>query len=202
MVGSNILTRKQLEKMTNEQLIDFAMKLQGNLISKQTKLKNDNKEFREKLNLIEAKFDDLKKENETLQSKVMVEEKASTILSISHEKLNDRVIEMERNMHRLEQYSRCECIETVGVPNSITNDLLEEHVVLIFEKLGVVMEPMNIVAYHRLGEIGRVIVKLLNRKDAQNVLKEKDKLGSINLYDDNADTNNKRKIFINQNLCP
>ena len=202
MVGSNILTRKQLEKMTNEQLIDFAMKLQGNLISKQTKLKNDNKEFREKLNLIEAKFDDLKKENETLQSKVMVAEKASTILSISHEKLIDRVIEMERNMHRLEQYSRCECIETVGVPNSITNDLLEEHVVLIFEKLGVVMEPMNIVAYHRLGEIGRVIVKLLNRKDAQNVLKEKDKLGSINLYDDNADTNNKRKIFINQNLCP
>ena len=78
---------------------------------------------------------------------------------------------MERNIHRLEQYSRRECIETVGVPNSITNDLLEEHVVLIFEKLGVVMGPMNIVAYHRLGETGRVI-KLLNRKDAQNVLKK------------------------------
>ena len=36
---------------------------------------NDNKEFREKLNLIEAKFNDLKKENETLQSKVMIAEK-------------------------------------------------------------------------------------------------------------------------------
>ena len=36
MAGSNILTRKQLEKMINEQLIDFAMKLQDNLISKQT----------------------------------------------------------------------------------------------------------------------------------------------------------------------
>ena len=36
MVGSNILTRKQLEKMTNEHLVDFAMKLQDNLISKQT----------------------------------------------------------------------------------------------------------------------------------------------------------------------
>ena len=32
MVGSNILTRKQLKKMTNNQLIDFAMKLQDNLI--------------------------------------------------------------------------------------------------------------------------------------------------------------------------
>ena len=123
MAGSNILTRKQLEKMTNEQLIDFAVKLQDNLISKQTELINDNKEFREKLNLIEAKFDDLKKENETLQSKVMVAEKTSSALSISHKKLNEGVIEMERNMHRLEQL-RCEFIEIAGVPNSITNDLV------------------------------------------------------------------------------
>ena len=81
MAGSNILARKQLEKMTNEQLIDFAVKLQDNLTAKQTELINDNKEFREKLNLIEAKFDDLKKENETLQSNVMVAEKTSTALS-------------------------------------------------------------------------------------------------------------------------
>ena len=65
MAGSNILTRKQLEKMTNEQL-DFTMKLQDNLTSKQTELINNNKEFPEKLNVIEAKFDNLKKENETL----------------------------------------------------------------------------------------------------------------------------------------
>ena len=84
MAGSNILTRKQLEKITNEQLIDFAVKLQDNLIAKQTELTNDNKEFREKLNLIEAKFDYLKKENEPLQSKVMVAEKTSTTLSKSH----------------------------------------------------------------------------------------------------------------------
>ena len=75
--------------MTNEQLIDFAMKLQDNLISKQAELINDNKEFREELNLIKAKFDDLKKENETLQSKVMVAEKTSTTLSTNHKKLNN-----------------------------------------------------------------------------------------------------------------
>ena len=43
--------------------------------------------------------------------------------------------------------------------------------------------------------------KLMIRKDTQNVLKEKHKLRSINLYDDDTDTNNKRKIFINQSLC-
>ena len=45
--------------MTNQQLIDFAMKMQDNLILKQTELIND-KEFQEKLNLMKAKFNDLK----------------------------------------------------------------------------------------------------------------------------------------------
>ena len=88
----------------------------------------------------------------------MIAEKTSTTLSTNHKKLNDRVIEMERNTHRLEQYSRLKCIETAGVPNSITNDLPEEHVILIFEKLGVIMGPMDIVACHRLGESGRVLL--------------------------------------------
>ena len=46
----------------NEQLIDFPIKLQGNLISKQRDNINYNKESRGKLNGVEAKFDDLKKE--------------------------------------------------------------------------------------------------------------------------------------------
>ena len=171
------------------------------MISKQTELTNGNKEFREKLNLIEAKFNDLKKENETL-GKLCLQKKLRRPFPSIIKKINDRIIEIERNAHRLEHYSRRECIEIAGVSNSITNNLLEEQVILIFEKLGVVMEPMDIVACHRLGETVRVIVKLLNRKDAQNALKEKHKMRSINLYDDNTDTNNKREIFINQSLCP
>ena len=72
MVGSNILTRKQLEKMTSAQLIGFAMKLQDNLITKQTELINNNRKFREKLNVLKDKFDNVKKENEILQSKVVI----------------------------------------------------------------------------------------------------------------------------------
>lgn len=72
ILGSNILTRKKLEKMTNQQLIDFAIKLKDNLISKQTQLINDDKEFWEKLNVVKTKFDDRKKENETVESKVMI----------------------------------------------------------------------------------------------------------------------------------
>ena len=59
MAGSNILTRKQLEKMTKDQLIEFALKLQNKMITKQTELMNGNKGFREKLGNIDSKFDKL-----------------------------------------------------------------------------------------------------------------------------------------------
>ena len=128
------------------------MKLQNNTINKQTELNdnnlNDKKEFREKLGIIDFKFDELKKENEVLKSRVSVVEKTSLTLSMNYKNINEKVIEMERNIHRMEQYSRRECIEIVGIPSSITNDLLEEHVLLIFEKLGVVLETMDIVACH------------------------------------------------------
>ena len=144
MTGSNILTRRQLEKMTNNQLIEFPMKLQTNMINKQTKLINDNKEFRE--------FDELKKENKVLKSKVSITEKTLLTLSTNYKNINEKLVEMERNMHRLEQHSCHECIEIAGVLSSITNDLLKEHVLLIFEKLDVVLEAMDIVASHRLGK--------------------------------------------------
>ena len=49
-------------------------------------------------------------------------------------------------MHRLEQYSSHKCIETESIVSSIVDGLLEEHALLIFEKLGVVLEVINIVA--------------------------------------------------------
>ena len=56
--------------MTNDQLIEFALKLQNNMINKQTELINDNREFREKQGIIDSKFDELKKENEVLKIQV------------------------------------------------------------------------------------------------------------------------------------
>ena len=105
-------------------------------------------------------------------------------------------------MHRMEQYSRPECIKVIGIPSSITKDLLEEHVLLIFEKLGVVLETMNIVACHWLEKTNRVIIKLLNCKDSQYILEKKHKLRNIAFYNhEKSENSNSRKIFINQTLC-
>ena len=91
--------------MTNDQLIEFTMKLQNDTINNQTELINNKKKFIEKLSIIDSKFDELKKENEVLKSKVSVAEKTLLTLSTNYKNIIEKGIEMERNMHRLEQYS-------------------------------------------------------------------------------------------------
>ena len=91
--------------MTNDQLIEFTMKLQNDTINNQTELINNKKKFIEKLRIIDSKFDELKKENQVLKSKVSVAEKTLLTLSTNYKNINEKGIEMERNMHRLEQYS-------------------------------------------------------------------------------------------------
>ena len=68
--------------MTNDQLIEFVMKLQNNKTSKQRELiiDNNNKEIREK-------FDQFKKENEVLKSKLSVTEKTSLIVSKNYKNI-------------------------------------------------------------------------------------------------------------------
>ena len=56
MEDSNIVTRKELD-----QLIEFAIKLENNMITKQTELINDNKEFRENYLLLTPNLINLKK---------------------------------------------------------------------------------------------------------------------------------------------
>ena len=61
--------------MSNDRLIEFDLKLQDNMITKQTELINGNKQSREKLSIIDSKLDELKKENKILKSKLSVAEK-------------------------------------------------------------------------------------------------------------------------------
>ena len=102
MAGSIIWTRKQFEKTAKDQLSEFTMNPQNNMVTKQTELindlqwlfsiawsesllyfiiiiiiiifLNDSKQFREKLRIIDSKYYEVKRENEILKSKVSVAE--------------------------------------------------------------------------------------------------------------------------------
>ena len=70
------------------------------MINKQTELVND------KLSIAVSKYNEPKKESEVLNSKVSVAEKTSLTLSKNYKNIKEKVIEMERNMHRMEQCCR------------------------------------------------------------------------------------------------
>ena len=106
------------------------------------------------------------------------------------------------------------------------NNLLEEHVLLIFSKIGVSIDELDIVACHRLGSTDRTIIKLLNRKHAVKLLENKNKLKYVDFYENSSEENcnknlssdqvsvseqvkdrknfsiKKLKLFLNQSLCP
>ena len=88
------------------------MKLQNNMITKQTKLINNNKEFREKLSIIDFNFEELKKR---LKSKVLVAQKSLLTLLTNCKNMNERLIEIDRNMHKMEQCSCPTCIKIASI---------------------------------------------------------------------------------------
>ena len=99
MAGSNILTRKQLRKMSKNQLTDFAMKVQEKLISTVNALSNENKEINSQLHNIDIKTNQLKKENN-------IAENILILLSKNHIEHTEKIIDLEKNIHKMDQYSQ------------------------------------------------------------------------------------------------
>ena len=99
---------------------------------------------------------------------------------------------------------------------------MRKQVLLIFSKNGVNIDELGTVAYHRLGSTDRIIIKLLNRKDALKLLELKyvNLLKNCSHKNYNKDLSSdqvsvseqvknrknfsykKPKLFLNQCLCP
>ena len=148
MVNSNILTRKQLEKMSSTQRIDFKMNIQENMIYSQNELFNENKKINEKLTDIQSIFDKLASDNDILQSKIIVAEKTSKTLQENLSSNNSRITDLERSLHKLEQYSRRECVKIAGIPRDIPHVILEDFVIKLLNKIGVNLTKNDLVACH------------------------------------------------------
>ena len=117
-------------------------------------------------------------------------------------KFIERVVTLERSLYRQEQYSRRECIEIVGLPDSITDQAaLEKKAVQVFRHAGVEVTERDFHAIHRLKKKSVVIAKCVNRRDATAILRAKKRLRETD------DETKKKlgvagKVFINESLCP
>ena len=121
-------------------------------------------------------------------------------------RVNDNLVKQNRILERKcaanEQYSRRECLEISGIPDSIPNNNLEETVLKIFNETGVTVNSRDVEACHRLNQKAnpkKVIIKLSKRKDVARVMNNKKKLKSMKPQ--NIGLPSGCKIYINENLC-
>ena len=218
-MASQILTREQLEKMSNENLIASFLALQDNIILQQNDLLQQNRDISKKLMEITCKIDSLAKKNEELTSHVSVAQNGSKILQEAFKTSSRKLLELERQHHKLEQYTRRECLNFSGIPNSVAPKDLENFILRLLQKIGINIDKSRIVACHRLGKTDRTIVMFLKRKDAENVYLNQKKLkdvdisclldmqgrngmttGSQNNWREGG-LSRKRKKILSQNLC-
>ena len=65
-------------------------------------------------------------------------------------KLEKRVVDLEKNQAKLEQYSRRNNVEFSNVPNDILDNQLEDKAIEICRELGVEVDQNDIEGCHRL----------------------------------------------------
>ena len=172
------LSEAALGKLTKDEVIALTLEYQakfGNTSS------NINKELSELRN-------DLKK----IESELSLSKHVNS-------KFHERVVALDRQFWGNNQYSRRECLEITGVPDSVSNVDLEKTTIKIFDKLDVAIDPSNIEDCHWLKSNGpkKVIIKFDRRKDANLIRKNKNKLKEMNLC--SIGINN--PLFINDSLC-
>ena len=118
---SQILTRGELEKMSNGNLIASFLALQDNKILQQNYLLQQNRDISKKLLEITFKFDLLSKKYEELTSQVSVAQNVLKILQEAFKTTSSKIVELERQHHKLEHYTKRECLEFSSIPSFAGN---------------------------------------------------------------------------------
>lgn len=117
--------------------------------------------------------------------------------------LEDKLIKVERDLHMGAQYSRRNNMEIQGIPDYISDNVLEETVINILEAVDVNVDARMIEACHRLPSNSGpkpTILKFVNRKDCEAALKNKKKLAKIDK--EKIGLPKDAQLYFNNNLCP
>ena len=109
------------------------------------------------------------KQNEKFSNEIRISENTSKVLQEAFQKTKNKIVELERNQHQLEQYSRRECLDFSGIPNALPPKELESFGIHALEEIGIMLIKFQITACHRLGRSERTIVNFVNRKDDENI---------------------------------
>ena len=122
-----------------------------------------------KSNLSE-KVSNLTEEVEKLNRNFELLKSDFSVTRIENNSLNERLIAFERQCWANAQYSRQECLETTGIPSSVSGKDLEEVVCKVITKAGVDITADDIEDCHCVGNKGETLIKFGKRKVSRQVL--------------------------------
>ena len=114
----------------------------------------------------------------------------------------ERLVVPEQKCWANEQYSRRECLEISGIPESVSDNALEDEIQGILRGIDAEVDTENIELCHHLngkGSKGRVILKLSKRKNAEKIKLNKKKLK--NIVHRKIGLSSGTKVLINEILC-
>jgi len=172
---ANITTRNQQMKQQD----DFIRENFTKLNNKMDVITERNTEIKEEIRQMkDVIIQNLVNSNKALQNTVKnLQERIN--------KIEKREKDLTVNTEKHNQYGRRNNIEISGISNDIEDDMLEEKVIKILEKIDVNVEQKDIEACHRLPPTKRdktkkTIIRFVNRKVAEKSLSNKKKLQNIN----------------------
>ena len=183
--SANVLNLSEavLNSLKKTELVQKILDLKGKVIVDADLHKLSNQIFK----LMEA-TDQISLENRKLRSELSITQNVNS-------RLEEKIINLEKNQAKGEQYSRRDNVELSGIPNSIPDEDLENMVINICKESGIVDSlSQGIVEVM----IKRVIGKFVNRKNAEALLKDK-KWISGKSFGHLHVTN---KVFVSVSLCP
>ena len=118
------------------------------------------------------------------------------------------VVSLQKHVYRLEQYGRRNNVEFAGIPESFSDDELEDKLIAVLEEIDVPVAKEDIEACHRLGRKisangspRRVIIRFVNRKFCFNIHKNKHKFKDLTEAQRKKLRLGKNSIYANYSLC-
>ena len=187
------LPESALNSLKKSDLVRKILNLKGEVI-----VDTDLHKLSNQIHKLTEAIDQISLENRKLTSELVNTKNVNS-------RLEERIINLEKNQAKGEQYSRRNNVELSSIPNSICDEDLENTVINISKESRINMDARDIEGCHRLplsrnsrGRDKKVVVKFVNRKYAEALLKDKKRINGKN-FDHLHVTN---KVFVSVSLCP
>ena len=138
--STNILNLSEsvLNSLKKTELVRKILDFKGKIV-----VDADLNKFCEKIERLTESMNQIVAENKKLQSDTV-------IMKNVNRKLEEKIVYLEKNQAKGEQYSHRNNIEISGIPNRIPDEDLENTIISICKDSGVEIDPKDIEGCHRL----------------------------------------------------